>query len=277
MFVIGTVGLLASLFVQGVLYALVTSSSNNYAMLENAFFVCKPIAYHPGEKSVVLRLDDVQAYAWRDITERIITDSTERGFPVVAGVIPKNFRGDDAISTFLEKRECNVEIALHGWDHGASATDDGTTVGEFELLTEAQAQQRIEWGLKALQPLAKHKIVTFIPPQNQISDGSKEAMAKDGLTMLSGEGSDTYDYAAAFWNYTQDRFVNAVEVESLCEAHLANNNECVVMIHPQDFVNEDNSIDETRYNEYLKFLNYLTAHHLQAATFRELAAPSIAS
>ena len=46
---------------------------------------------------------------------------------------------------------------------------------------------------------------------------------------------------------------------------------CVIMLHPQDFSNEDLSIDGDRYNEFIKILDYMQSNNIPAITFKEMS------
>ena len=46
---------------------------------------------------VVLRIDDIQAYSWRNISIKMIEDALARKMPVVLGVIPLDLLEDDKL------------------------------------------------------------------------------------------------------------------------------------------------------------------------------------
>jgi hypothetical protein len=47
----------------------------------------------------------------------MIRDAYQYNAPTVAGVIPKTIKDEVLIDNFLKRESCNIEIALHGWDH----------------------------------------------------------------------------------------------------------------------------------------------------------------
>ena len=247
------------------------NDQNNIKLVENALYECKPINLQNSDKYIVLRLDDVQAYGWTDISIRMMNDAMQRGGTITAGVIPKNIDTDKRIVEFFNKYECNVEIAIHGYDHGIGEFSPDFN-GEFALLSEDEAKERLTLAKVELRKISKQKPVTFIPPNNQLSEGAKNAVQSEILPIISGEGDNYFDYDAATWNFVTNSFVNSDKVISDCESTFKEGkNLCVIMLHPQDFSNPDSSTDESRYNEYIKILNYFESNNIPAITFKEIA------
>src|SRR5690606_17222076 len=92
---------------------------NNFYELSQSFYICHPIDIKHGEKTIVVRLDDVQATLFKETAKRMIDDALDREVMLSLGVIPKGLDGDKDLVRFLKKRLCNIEIALHGWDHSS--------------------------------------------------------------------------------------------------------------------------------------------------------------
>ncbi|MFC1727737.1 hypothetical protein ACFL0Y_04400, partial [Patescibacteria group bacterium] len=61
----------------------------NFPLLQ--FQTCEAFEPLAGEKQVVLRIDDVQAYAWQEVTQKMVEEATMRKIPLVLGIIPANF------------------------------------------------------------------------------------------------------------------------------------------------------------------------------------------
>ncbi len=96
----------------------------------STFIPCDELYVSPSEHNVILRLDDVQAYGWSDVSIRMMDDAISNDMPIVAGIIPKDLAEDKKLVNFLERESCNIEFALHGYDHGA-ISDFDEVIGEF--------------------------------------------------------------------------------------------------------------------------------------------------
>ncbi len=232
---------------------------------------CKEVDVTPTSKNVILRLDDVQAYGWSDISVRMMKDTIEHDMPIVAGIIPKGVAGDLMLVNFLERQKCNIEFALHGYDHGA-ISDFDELVGEFELLSYQDAALRLEKGIEEINAMVRVPITTFIPPQNRISFEATAALADYDL-FLSKSGNGYYDYDAKTWNYNDNTLVSAVEVIKVCdETFKTGDDVCVIMLHPQDFLDEEGALDEGKYGEYLKLLDLIKLSEFSTVRFSDMIA-----
>lgn len=247
------------------------NEENNVKLVKDALYVCQPINLPQSDKYVILRLDDVQAYGWTDISIRMMNDALEKGDSITAGVIPKSIDTDKRVVEFFKKHGCNVEIAIHGYDHGIGEYSNDFN-GEFALLTEVEAKERLDLSMIEIAKISEQKPVTFIPPNNQLSEGAKQAIQNEIFPIISGEGKNYYDYDASTWNFITDSFVSADKVISDCESTFSEGkNVCVIMLHPQDFSNQDLSTNEDRYKEYIKVLEYIESNKIPAITFKEIA------
>ncbi len=247
------------------------NEENNIKLVGDALYECKPINIPNSDKYVILRLDDVQAYGWTDISIKMMHDALQRDQTIVAGVIPINIKSDKRIVDFFKKYDCNVEIAIHGYDHNIGENSDYTT-GEFAFLNEEEAKERLVLAKNELHKISAQKPVTFIPPNNQLSEGSFGAIRSEILPIISSEGKEYFDYDAATWDFRSNTFVNADVAINDCEESFKKGDDlCVIMLHPQDFSNEDLSIDGDRYNEFIKILDYMQSNNIPAITFKEMS------
>lgn len=247
------------------------NDQNNIKLVEDALYECQPINIPNSDKYVILRLDDVQAYGWTDISIKMMNDTLERKKTITAGVIPKNIHDDKRIVEFFKKHDCNVEIAIHGYDHGIGEYSEETD-GEFALLSKEEAKERLTLAEVEINKISKQKPVTFIPPNNQLSEGARDAIQNEILPIISSEGKNYFDYNASTWNFVTKSFIGADEVIANCENSFnQGDNLCIIMLHPQDFSNSDLSINEDHYNEFIKILDYIESNNIPAITFKEIA------
>ena len=80
----------------------------------------------------MLRLDDVQAYSWRDISIQMIRDAYKFNAPTVAWVIPEKLADDRRMVQFLKRENCNIELAMHGWNHFGTPSE----TAKLKYITE---------------------------------------------------------------------------------------------------------------------------------------------
>lgn len=240
----------------------------NYDLIDFAMNPCQPIEMKISNKMAVLRIDDVQAFAWADVSKKMIDDAHQRGIVPVLGVIPKGLEEDLDMYSYLRKTRCNTEIALHGWDH-KSETDD--VKGEFADLNEKETEKRIEKGLPILNILNRREVGTFIPPNNEISDAARKYLESEKMR-ISSFGGNILDYSVTTYDYFEHRFVDAKEVVVGCDESFKKNGLCVIMTHPQDFTNEAGRLDDEKYAHYLQVLDGLKSDKdISFVTFEFLA------
>lgn len=256
----------------GIIYFAATSSTNNYQLVVNAFQTCEPLQVRLADKMIVLRLDNIQAYGHNEVVKRMINDAKMRKMPVVAGVIPNNIKSDEGLVKYLNKHECMLEIAMHGYDNLPVETNLGE-VAEFKELSVSEVDAKTRKGLDELADIFEKKVITFIPPENELSEMAGYALIKNGIKVISSKGLKYFDYHSSLWNY-QNKSLNPSEnVIASCERRFTKFDVCVIMLHPQDVLHEeDDSVDEIRYKEYLKILDYFYIRNIPAITFEQLIA-----
>lgn len=216
-------------------------------------------------RMVVLRLDDVQARSWSTVNRHLMQDALDRGMPIVAGVIPKDIASDFAMSSFLIKNNCNIEIAIHGYTHHIDL-DYIAQDGEFSRLTADEARTRLHKAIDETSLFVDTPIRTFIPPQNQISAEAQGVLHEFGLTYLTSEGNGVYDYDAKTWGG-----ISADSVVETCEQRFtAGDQLCVIMLHPQEFSNDNLQVDEEKYREYIKLLDLIEGMNVNVVRFSDV-------
>lgn len=230
---------------------------------------CEPIPVVLEGKVAILRVDDVQGWAWGETTRLMIDDALSRGAVLTLGVIPKHLDSDPHLLTFLRARLCNLEIALHGWDH--AVLSDGVTP-EFATLEREPAKERLEQGLAVLKANFESDVKTWIPPQNMHSTGTVEAVRELGLTRSSTEGSAVWDYDATTWDYDTNELVRPEDTLAACEESVASSGMCIIMLHPQNYAIYDEYNEELYTGYYLALLDLLQLHGYTFARFADVDA-----
>ena len=241
--------------------------NNNLTLARNLMFTCPTPTIKDGVPAVILRLDDVQAFGWTEISMMIIKDAANAGFPVTAGVIPKKLEKDTRITKFLKDYQCAIELAQHGYDHIPDTEDPN--LGEFALIGFEEAQKRLQKGRKMLQKYSNEPIDIFIPPHNQLSEGSIKALAEKNFTIISSDGTNFLDSSTATYDFIKNTIIPADTVISDCKEGFSRGDLlCVINLHPQDFAKDANSADPVLYAEYLKILDWLVEEDISVLTMR---------
>jgi hypothetical protein len=249
--------------------AAVTNSlkDNNGKILGEMTYKCKPVKEAYSDKKIILRLDDIQAFAYSEISQMMIEDSISRKMKLVLGVIPYNLTQDAFITNVLKKNNCNLELALHGWDHSISPE---TGVYEFEDMDEAEAASKIKEGKSILEQIGGQPVVTFIPPGNLISSSTKKVLKQEGIKYLSGDTeSSIYGIDATTYDFQSKKLNDNSDILNKCDERFSKNKFCVIVIHPQDYLTDD-KIDEDKYSQFINLLDEFRNEQVLSITFNSL-------
>lgn len=227
---------------------------------------CDDVAYTPAaQRNIILRVDDIQAFAWNETARRLIDDALEAGIPPSLVTIPVHLEDDPAYITYLKEKRCVVEFALHGYDN----QEPEPGVGEFARLSYEEAVTRIDRGLAAVGEIAGEPVVTFVPPLNQLSEGTREVLRERGVRIISSEGEERFDFDAATFDFRVDQLVEPEQVLDQCERAFARGEaECVIMVHPQDFVTDD-VFDPAKYENFTTLLALLSNGDYKCIRFKD--------
>ena len=242
------------------------SGETNADLLSSVLYPCESPPIATSSKMAILRLDDVQAYAWADIALRMMDDARERDIPLVLGVIPKGLRDDASTYTYLREHRCFHEIAQHGWDHNSETAGESP---EFRGVPYDEALDDIERGKAVLEALARERMTTFIPPNNEMSVETYRAVEKLQIPIVSSEGENRYDFAATTFDYGDDRVTSVERMMEDCRERTASSDLCVIMLHPQEFAT-DGVFDNQKYQLYLDLLEELRKENYSIVRFKDL-------
>lgn len=259
-----------SFSVSSVVKRIITNSEQVY-YAASLFSHCEPIDQSFNQKKIVLRIDDIQAYGWQDIQIQMMDDALKQDVPLLLGVIPKQLKDDKELYYFLKRNSCNLEIAQHGWDHNITT---GGETPEFGNLTEEEAYQRIIKGKLILEKLVGGSLTTFIPPNNEYSEGTFSALNKIGFKIISSGGNEFFDYTTSTYNFDKETLTPISDVISECQEGLDKNDLCIIMIHPQDYAT-DGELDEVKYNNYTELLGDLKELNVSFVKLEDLSNPNL--
>jgi hypothetical protein len=256
---------LLSIGVYGVSYA-INDHDSTVTFLKHHHYgmrAYQPTLIEPDQRSIILRIDDVQAQSWSDISMQMIEDATQRDMKLSLGIIPHGLENDHDLTLFLKKHRSHLEFALHGWG-------EGDPEYEFVALSTEEADHKISRALNDLRALTKRPPATFIPPNNIYSEGTYQALVEHGFTIISSRGEGFFDYTAKTYEFEKKILIPNDEVLFDCMRGLDEKNLCVIMIHPQDYA-RGSRIDEEKYALYIDLLERLSDLDARFVTFEDYA------
>ena len=262
--VFGVVSLLSTAVVATVGGAL--GQGTNLSWYRNYTYQCVPPVQQYKDKKVIVRVDDIQAWWLRDIQIKILDELARRNIPPLLAVIPIELDQDPVIVNYLKKNNCKFEIGLHGWDQGKASNYEKP---EFADLSEEQAMEKITKGIAMLEPIKGSPLVTFIPPNNEYSDGTASALIKSGFEIVSAQGKGYFDWTASTYDFFHERQVSPEQAVADCQKGLDEKDLCVLMIHPQDFITRG-EFDQIKYNNLLEILDELQKKDVMFVTPKDL-------
>lgn len=232
---------------------------------------------YPSEETIVIRMDDVgEGDLWDDTIINVTDAILERNMSITMGVIPnRRIENNKIMLNYLLNKVGNprVEIAQHGTNH---------SINEMENLSEYDAYNVIVSGLDKLTRVLNVRPVTYIPPYEKYNENTTKALSRLGFKIISADSKEyiyTNNVATIRWNAGTQSWKN-VELDqekdytygivTSCYRSLNVRNLCVILIHPQDFINEDNKMDKYKYTEFVRLLDNLGKLNARFATFRDL-------
>jgi len=245
------------------------------ALIKNQAYQCT--LEKPEENVIILRLDDIQAWAWKNSSQSIINEIISREIPITLGVVPEDLGKDKETLSYLKEIKDSelIEIAQHGYTHEEN---------EFLYLNETQAVERIIAGRNILIKELGVYPTTFIPPYNEYSTATLLALEENNFYINSAKKetqifSNTFailGYTARTAEFNPERFVPVEEVVSNCRQSLEETGICVVMLHPQDYtINQSDIIHERKYSEFLRLLDELENLNVEFIKFNDLLSCNI--
>jgi len=262
--VLAVVGMLSTAVVATVGGAL--GQGTNLAWYRDYVYECAPPEQEYRDKKIIVRVDDIQAYWLRDIQFKILDELASRGIPGMLSVIPIDINKDKVLIDYLKKNDCKFEIAMHGWDQGKQYNYE---IPEFANLSEDQALEKIVMGRSTLEPIAGEPLVTFVPPNNEYSEGTKNALVKSGFYIVSSEGQGYFDWTAETYDFLNEHLVSPEKAVADCQAGMDKKGLCVLMVHPQDFTSRG-EFDQDKYNNLIEILDELEKLDVMFVTAKDL-------
>jgi predicted deacetylase len=222
-------------------------------------------AMAPPEKSskppvIVIRIDDIQDFAFKDAQLYLMEYSRVNGIPVSLAVIP-NFFGNDheLVEKTIQTSKSGCEVVVHGWEH-ENLTQFKFDEQKVRLL---EAKQHLEETLDT-------KTEVLVPPMFSYNNDTIKAMEETGYKVVSGLTEfhekgwaseeilslpatiELSDFANDTW-----RIKNQSEILKEVEASVETHGYAMIVTHPQEFMN-GNALDQEIANIYEQILENIS-------------------
>jgi peptidoglycan/xylan/chitin deacetylase (PgdA/CDA1 family) len=241
-----------------------------------AFGSCNLPETRNSKSPIVIRIDDVQDFAYRDVQLLLLEYSIKNDIPLSLAAIPSALGSDMLLLNALKSAvHSGSEVTAHGWEH-----EDLTT------LTERQQENALQESKSHLQELFAVNLTVLVPPLFKYNEDTLTAMRATNYSVVSGLSEfhkigllppgvmsvpatvEVSDYENGVWIMkTLDQLLKGVH-ESLTA-----NGYAVVVTHPQEFIRHDR-IDPEIVATYYRLLrdleaeSYFTSLHQVAALFQ---------
>lgn len=229
--------------------------------------------YHlekPHERIIILRMDDIQGYLWKDISIKLIDTVLDKNMSIALGVIP--MRDSLSMNNYLRSKvnDSRIEIVQHGTYH---------TKNEIRNISDEETYNLTKLGKEKIMKQLGIVPITYIPPYNSNQESSTKVLKRLGFKIFSSESNEFmfdgnminigFDTQTKF--YLSDKLFPVKKIIDDCKLSLNHKNLCVVLIHPQDYVgNDSKTLDEGKYNEFRTMLDELKQLNATSITFKDL-------
>lgn len=234
------------------------------------------------ENKVIIRIDDIGRKNYSIVIQRMLEELSKRKIPFTLGIIACELEDDSNYIVSLKEivARNKSEFALHGYYHKKDADENP----EFKVLSKEDARNLIHAGKIIMQKKLGVTPITFIPPWNAASPGTKEALIEEEFTIFSGAKDEfekskllSIGYNARTATFQPHVLVALAQIKEDCEKSFEKRGYCVVMIHPQDYLidgegdGHKQDIDSENYQQFIHLLDYLEYKKGHFTTFSEMS------
>ena len=195
-------------------------------------------AEHAGPPAVVVRVDDIQDFAFREAQLFLLNESAVNGVPLSLAIIAGAFGKDEEIAEAVKLAvSSGSEVAVHGWNHEDLAE---LSFGEQTTLLK-QSKDRIREVLGV-------DTEVLVPPMFSFNEDTLAAMREEGYSVISASADRSLSgpvwtvmsipatvhlsiYANGTWEMKSLDSVQAEVSRSIEKYGFA-----VIVTHPQEFI-----------------------------------------
>ena len=212
-------------------YKVITDSfkiKSNFQEISD-FINCRDKKVADETKKVIIRIDNVQAYAFKEANMKMTEDAIKNGIKPVLGVIPKDLKSDPETSKFLEDKKCFLEIALQSLN---------------------LKKEDIKKDKHALDKISASPVKTFLAKDDRANDELIKDLNSLNFIYLSQINTKDYLSISSETYDLKDKIFLPVEtILENCKKNLDSKNLCIISFHPQSYL-KNGTLDPETYQYY---------------------------
>lgn len=222
------------------------------------FAVISPPFDNTDSPIVVLRVDDIQDFAFKDAQLFLLNYSSKNNLPLSLGIIAGFFGADNEIVNAVKTAVISgSEINVHGWEHENFV--ERSLIEQMKILFQAKNR---------LKEVLDVNTVTVTPPGFGFNNATIVAMEEEGLNIISSS-SDLYEadfvspvisipatvelsnYTNGIWQMKGISSINAEVSRSIQVQGYA-----IIVTHPQEFY-KNGKLDQASIMSYTNLIQIL--------------------
>ena len=190
---------------------------------------------------VVIRIDDIQDYAFRDAQIYMMEQARTNNIPLSLAVIPTYFGEDyELVEAVKQTLRSGSEVTAHGWKH--------ENLSQYSLMEQ---ETRLLEAKQFLEETLNSEVTVLVPPMFSYNNDTVAAMEATDLTIVSGLteyhekgwASDhvqsipaTIELCDLAYNVWTMKSKEAVLSE--LQASITEHGYAIIVTHPQEFITE---------------------------------------
>ena len=237
----------------------------SWLLLANSVFSLNSVSLQADQRSVVIRIDDVEdldrGHPFAEAQRRILEYQIEQRIPALIAIIASEFGSEKELLEIVKRGiQAGVLIpAVHGWYHEPALS---------ELTSEEQLSQ-IRMAREWLESVLGVQVKALVPPFGKFNSATIDAAKKTNITLISSsifEGDTPrlengilfipetvstaeVDFETDSWvPHTLGSMIDQIK-QSWTQFGTA-----TVVIHPRQFLDMNQTWDKTRWDLYTQMI-----------------------
>ena len=190
---------------------------------------------------VVIRIDDVQDYAFKKGQLYLLDHSQQNNYPLSLAVIPYYFGHDTQLVRQIKQSITKgSEIAVHGWAHE-----------NLSSYSYEEQKTRLTHAKQTLQEVLNLDATVLVPPMFMYNNDTVTAMDQTGYTIVSGltefhtpqwvsQNVQSIPATIELCDFSNNSWVmkEPSEVISELKTSIQNYGYAIIVTHPQEFMTD---------------------------------------